>query len=149
MHHAYPRDEMAALFLAADVMVVTPLRDGMNLVAKEYVTCRHDLGGALVLSEFAGAWHELHQSFACNPHDIEGLKQTMLEAIHTPADKKRRMMRALRRRVADHDVNRWAERYLAALDAAPERPAPDRHRGPHGHQDDGSDHGRRSVQAGA
>ena len=149
MHHAYPRDEMAALFLAADVMVVTPLRDGMNLVAKEYVTCRHDLGGALVLSEFTGAWHELHQSFACNPHDIEGLKHTMLEAIHTPADKKRRMMRALRRRVADHDVNRWAERYLAALDAAPERPAPDRHRGPHGHQDDGSDHGRRSVQAGA
>lgn len=129
MHHAYPRDEMAALFLAADVMLVTPLRDGMNLVAKEYVTCRHDLGGALVLSEFTGAWHELHQSFACNPHDIEGLKQTILLAIKTPEKEKRRIMRALRRRVADHDVQRWAERYLAALDAAPERPALERYRG--------------------
>ena len=63
---------MAALFLAADIMLVTPLRDGMNLVAKEYVACRNDLGGALVLSEFTGAWHELHQAFICNPHDIDG-----------------------------------------------------------------------------
>jgi trehalose 6-phosphate synthase len=122
LHHSYPREEMAALFQAADVMLVTPLRDGMNLVAKEYVTCRHDLGGALVLSEFTGAWHELHQAFACNPHDIEGLKQTILRAINTPAKDKQRIMRALRRRVSDHDVQRWAARYLAALDAAPEVP---------------------------
>jgi trehalose 6-phosphate synthase len=60
LHHFYPRTEMVAMFLAADVLLVTPLRDGMNLIAKEYVSCRHDLGGALVLSEFAGAWHELH-----------------------------------------------------------------------------------------
>ena len=121
-HHSYPRDEMAALFLAADIMLVTPLRDGMNLVAKEYVTCRPDLGGALVLSEFAGAYHELHQAFVCNPHDIEGLKQTILRAIHTPARDKARIMLALRRRVADHDVNRWAQRFLDALAAAPHRP---------------------------
>jgi trehalose 6-phosphate synthase len=125
LHHSYPREEMAALFQAADVMLVTPLRDGMNLVAKEYVTCRHDLGGALVLSEFTGAWHELHQAFACNPHDIEGLKQTILRAINTPAKDKQRIMKALRRRVADHDVQRWASRYLAALDAAPEPPMPE------------------------
>jgi trehalose 6-phosphate synthase len=124
MHHSYPREEMAALFQAADVMLVTPLRDGMNLVAKEYVTCRYDLGGALVLSEFTGAWHELHQAFACNPHDIEGLKQTILRAINTPAKDKQRIMRALRRRVADHDVQRWAARFLAALDAAPDVPHP-------------------------
>lgn len=125
LHHSYPREEMAALFQAADVMLVTPLRDGMNLVAKEYVTCRHDLGGALVLSEFTGAWHELHQAFACNPHDIEGLKQTILRAINTPAKDKQRIMKALRRRVADHDVQRWAARYLAALDAAPDQPTPE------------------------
>ncbi|WP_374970521.1 trehalose-6-phosphate synthase [Terrabacter sp. BE26] len=125
LHHSYPREEMAALFLAADVMLVTPLRDGMNLVAKEYVTCRYDLGGALVLSEFAGAWHELHQAFACNPHDIEGLKQTILRAINTPDKDKQRIMKALRRRVSDHDVQRWAARYLAALAAAPELPAPE------------------------
>jgi trehalose 6-phosphate synthase len=122
LHHSYPREEMAALFQAADVMLVTPLRDGMNLVAKEYVTCRHDLGGALVLSEFTGAWHELHQAFACNPHDIEGLKQAMVRAVNTPAKDRQRIMQALRRRVSDHDVQRWAARYLAALRSAPDRP---------------------------
>ena len=121
-HHSYPQDEMAALYLAADVMLVTPLRDGMNLVAKEYVTARHDLGGALVLSEFTGAYHELHQAFVCNPHDIEGLKQTILKAIHTPDKDKARIMRALRRRVSDHDVARWAARFLDALASAPARP---------------------------
>jgi trehalose 6-phosphate synthase len=122
LHHGYGREEMAALFLAADVMLVTPLRDGMNLVAKEYVACRTDLGGALVLSEFAGAWHELHQSFVCNPHDIAGLKQTIMYAIKTPEPERRRRMKALRRRVADHDVQRWAERYLEALRLAPRKP---------------------------
>ena len=121
-HHSYPQDEMAALYLAADVMLVTPLRDGMNLVAKEYVTARYDLGGALVLSEFTGAYHELHQAFVCNPHDIEGLKQTILKAIHTPDKDKARIMRALRRRVSDHDVARWAARFLDALASAPARP---------------------------
>ena len=122
LHQSYPREEMTALFQVADVMLVTPLRDGMNLVAKEYVTCRHDLGGALVLSEFTGAWHELQQSFVCNPHDIEGLKQTMLRAIGTDPKDKRRLMRASRRRVSDHDVQRWADRFLTNLEMAPERP---------------------------
>jgi trehalose 6-phosphate synthase len=122
LHNSYPREEMAAMYLAADVLLVTPLRDGMNLVAKEYVTCRYDEGGALVLSEFAGASHELHQAFICNPHDVEGLKQTIMRAIHTPEREKRRLMRSMRRRVADHDVQRWASRFLEALAAAPERP---------------------------
>ncbi|MEK4242853.1 trehalose-6-phosphate synthase [Janibacter sp. FSL W8-0316] len=122
LHQSYPREEMAALFQAADVMLVTPLRDGMNLVAKEYVTCRHDTGGALVLSEFTGAWHELHQSFVCNPHDIEGLKQTILRALRTDDKERRRLMRALRRRVADNDVQRWADRFLTNLDTAPHKP---------------------------
>jgi trehalose 6-phosphate synthase len=122
LHHSYPRSEMAALFVAADVMVVTPLRDGMNLVAKEYVSCKTDRNGALVLSEFTGASHELHQAYLCNPHDIQGLKDTVVRAIRDPQQEKRRRMRALRRRVADHDVQRWAERYLEALACAPERP---------------------------
>jgi trehalose 6-phosphate synthase len=113
---------MAALFLAADVMLVTPLRDGMNLIAKEYVSCRHDLGGALVLSEFTGAWDELHQAFICNPHDIEGVTQTIMRAITAPEDERRRRMKALRKRVADHDVQQWASRYLQGLAAAPVRP---------------------------
>jgi trehalose 6-phosphate synthase len=122
LHHSYPRDEMVAMFLAADVLLVTPLRDGMNLVAKEYVSCRHDGGGALVLSEFTGAWHELHQAYVCNPHDIAGLKQTIMTAMNAPEAEHRRRMRAMRRRVADHDVQRWASRFLEALASAPARP---------------------------
>jgi trehalose 6-phosphate synthase len=113
---------MAAMFLAADIMLVTPLRDGMNLIAKEYVTCRNDLGGALVLSEFTGAWHELHQAFICNPHDIEGVKQTIMRAITAPEDERRRRMKAMRKRVSDHDVQQWASRYLQALASAPLKP---------------------------
>ncbi|TQJ48475.1 trehalose-6-phosphate synthase [Phycicoccus sp. SLBN-51] len=122
LHHSYPRDEMAAMFLAADVLLVTPLRDGMNLVAKEYVACRHDGAGALVLSEFTGAWHELHQAYVCNPHDIAGLKQTILTAMRAPEAERRRRMKAMRRRVADHDVQRWASRFLEALEQAPAKP---------------------------
>jgi trehalose 6-phosphate synthase len=122
LHHFYPRAEMAAMFLAADVLLVTPLRDGMNLIAKEFVACRRDLGGALVLSEFTGAWHELHQAFICNPHDIEGVKQTIMRAISAPEDERRGRMRAMRKRVADHDVQRWAFDYLEALASAPQKP---------------------------
>jgi trehalose 6-phosphate synthase len=124
LHHFYPRAEMAAMFLAADVMLVTPLRDGMNLIAKEYVACRHDLGGALVLSEFTGAWQELHEAFICNPHDIEGVKQTIMGAITAPDSERRHRMKAMRERVADHDVQRWAIDYLEALASAPQNPHP-------------------------
>ncbi|GAA1155326.1 alpha,alpha-trehalose-phosphate synthase (UDP-forming) [Ornithinicoccus hortensis] len=122
LHQSYPREEMAALFQAADVMLVTPLRDGMNLVAKEYVACRHDLGGALVLSEFTGAAHELRQAYLCNPHDIVGLKRRILLAMRDDPEQKRRRMQAMRRRVFSHDVEAWARRYLDALAMAPERP---------------------------
>ena len=122
LRRSYPRDEMAAMFVAADVMLVTPLRDGMNLVAKEYVACRNDLGGALVLSEFTGAWHELQQAFICNPHDIEGVKLTIMRAITAPEDDRRRRMKTMRKRVADNDVQRWASLYLDSLASAPLKP---------------------------
>jgi len=122
LHHFYQRAEMVAMFVAADILLVTPLRDGMNLIAKEYVTCRNDLGGALVLSEFTGAWHELHQAFICNPHDIEGVKQTIMRAITTPEDERRRQMKAMRKSVADHDVQQWAADCLEALASAPQKP---------------------------
>jgi trehalose 6-phosphate synthase len=120
LHTSYPKEEMAALFRAADVMVVTPLRDGMNLVAKEYVACRYDDGGALVLSEFAGAADELRQAFMVNPYDINGMKQAIVTAVN--ADKKdlSRRMRAMRKTVAEHDVKDWARRFLSVLaDAKP------------------------------
>lgn len=122
LHQSFGREEIAAFFQVADVMLVTPLRDGMNLVAKEYVTARHDGGGALVLSEFTGAAEELRQAYMCNPHDITGLKETILRAIRDHPAAKRRRMSALRRRVHNHDVQTWAEQFLTALAAAPDRP---------------------------
>jgi trehalose 6-phosphate synthase len=125
LHQSYPREEMAALYLAADVMLVTPLRDGMNLVAKEYVACRNDESGALVLSEFTGAADELGGAFLVNPHDIEGLKDTIVRAIAVSPAEARRRMRSMRRRVREHDVAHWAQTFLSTLngdagDAGPE-----------------------------
>jgi trehalose 6-phosphate synthase len=116
LHASYPREEMAALYRAADVMIVTPLRDGMNLVAKEYVACRQADDGALVLSEFAGAARELRQAYLINPHDIDGLKETMVEAMNAPARIKARRMRLLRRQVFEHDIDHWARAFLDDLD---------------------------------
>jgi trehalose 6-phosphate synthase len=120
LHRPVPRDELIAFFVAGDVMLVTPLRDGMNLVAKEYVACRSDLGGALVLSEFTGAAAELHQAYLVNPHDLEGVKDAIEAAANQASKEGRRRMRALRRQVLAHDVDRWARSFLDALaDAHP------------------------------
>jgi trehalose 6-phosphate synthase len=116
LHQSLPREELVAFYVAADVMLVTPLRDGMNLVAKEYVACKFDLSGALVLSEFAGAAIELHNAYLINPHDLDGLKNTVYEALTVPPEDGRRRMRALRRQVLTHDVDRWARSFLYSLD---------------------------------
>ena len=121
MHHSYPLEEMVALYRAADVMLITALRDGMNLVAKEYVAARTDLDGVLVLSEFAGAADELGQALIINPHDIDGLKRAIMEAITMSSKEKRRRMRSLRRRVVDSDVQTWAASFLGTLRAMPSR----------------------------
>jgi trehalose 6-phosphate synthase len=115
LHRPVPRDELIAFFVASDVMLVTPLRDGMNLVAKEYVACRSDLGGALVLSEFTGAAAELRQAYLTNPHDLDGVKDAIEAALNQSPEEGRRRMRAMRRQVLAHDVDRWARSFLDAL----------------------------------
>ena len=115
LHQTMAHEEMIALFLAADVMVVTPLRDGMNLVAKEFVSARHDEAGVLVLSEFTGAADELVQALHVNPHDIDGLKQALLTAATMAAPDAKKAMVALRQRVRSNDVNRWANGFLDDL----------------------------------
>ncbi|MGI5213982.1 alpha,alpha-trehalose-phosphate synthase (UDP-forming) [Plantactinospora sp. CA-290183] len=114
----FDRSELAALYRAADIMAVTPLRDGMNLVAKEYVAARVDGGGGLLLSEFAGAAAELEQAFLVNPHDLEGLKLALMHALQaTPADLAARMT-AMREHLRVHDIHAWARSYLTALDGS-------------------------------
>jgi trehalose 6-phosphate synthase len=115
LHQNLPFDELVALYLAADIMIVTPFRDGMNLVAKEYVMCRTDLTGRLVLSEFAGAASELRGAFMVNPHDLEGIKEAIRLAVNAgPKETRDRMLR-MRRMTLRRDVYDWAESFLAAL----------------------------------
>jgi trehalose 6-phosphate synthase len=115
LHQSVDREELTAFMSAADVMVVTPVRDGMNLVCKEYVASRYDLGGALVLSEFAGAAAELTSAYLVNPHDLDGVKNALEAALTIDPAEGRRRMRALRRQVLTHDVDRWARSFLEAL----------------------------------
>lgn len=117
-HQGYPRDEMVALYLASDILLVTALRDGMNLVAKEYVASRFDEDGVLVLSEFTGASDELKKALLINPHDIDGLKDTILQAIAMPQRERMQRMKALRKRVLENDVARWSSNFLHTLEQA-------------------------------
>jgi trehalose 6-phosphate synthase len=115
LNQALKPPELVALYRAADVMAVTPLRDGMNLLAKEYVAARVDGGGALVLSEFAGSAAELKHAYLVNPYDVDGTKDTFIQALEADPAEKRKRMRAMRRHVHAHDVQRWAHSYLTAL----------------------------------
>ncbi len=103
-------------------MVVTPLRDGMNLVAKEYVACRQRDDGALVLSEFTGAARELRQAYLVNPHDINGLKDRLEEAMNDSSRNKARRMKAMRRQVFENDIDRWASTFLEDLESLNGKP---------------------------
>ncbi len=113
---ALPTREVVALYRAADVMLVTPIRDGMNLVAKEFVASRSDEDGVLVLSEFAGADAELAESLHVNPFDTISMAEVFHRAVVMPRDERRTRMRALRRRVMRFDVQRWARLFLDALE---------------------------------
>ncbi|WP_437835276.1 bifunctional alpha,alpha-trehalose-phosphate synthase (UDP-forming)/trehalose-phosphatase [Sorangium sp. So ce1153] len=118
LHRSMPMAGVVALYLAADVMMVTPLRDGMNLVSKEYVASRIDDTGALVLSEFAGAAAELIEALPVNPYDIDSVAATIKRALVMPPAEQRVRMQALRRRVMAHDAHRWSHRFLNDLERA-------------------------------
>jgi trehalose 6-phosphate synthase/phosphatase len=118
IHRAVTHTELAALFRAADVMLVTPLRDGMNLVAKEFVAARADGDGVLVLSEFAGAAAELDGALTVNPYDIEAVASSLYRALSMSSPERAERMRRLRSSVCEHDVHAWARTFLAQLESA-------------------------------
>jgi len=122
LHKNLPFDELLAMYVAADIMLVTPFRDGMNLVAKEYVMSRTDLTGRLVLSEFAGAAAELRGAFIVNPHDLDGVKEGIRSAVRAGSKEERQRMSRMRRKTLRHNVHDWAESFLTALN--PDATAP-------------------------
>jgi alpha,alpha-trehalose-phosphate synthase [UDP-forming] len=119
IHYLYRNLSQRALFAhyrAADVALVTPLRDGMNLVAHEYAAARTDEDGVLILSEFAGAAKHLKGAVLVNPYDIEATTNAIHHALTMKTSEKRKRMRSMRAEVMRLDVHRWADGYLAALE---------------------------------
>ena len=127
MHQSVSTAELVAMYCAADVMLVTPLRDGMNLVAKEFLASRVDDDGVLVLSEFAGAAAELAEAIVVNPYDVDAVAETIRRSLQMPREERHRRMRPMRRRVIEHDVHAWAKTFIERLESpsvTEARPAP-------------------------
>ncbi|MEP0547144.1 MAG: trehalose-6-phosphate synthase [Rhodothermales bacterium] len=112
-YRSFAQDELCAYYRAADAALITPLRDGMNLVAHEFVAANER--GALVLSEMAGAAYLLSGALLVNPYDEDGLASTIKSALEMEPEEKRLRMDALKAHVADLDVHRWADRFLASF----------------------------------
>jgi trehalose 6-phosphate synthase len=117
VNQGYSAQALFGIYRACKIGLVTPLRDGMNLVAKEFVASRVEEDGVLVLSEFAGAARELKQALLVNPHDVDGLGEEIQRALGLPPAEARRRMRALRDKVRSHDVHFWARGFLEVLAA--------------------------------
>lgn len=118
-HSSVPKEVLRRYYRLADIMLVTPFKDGMNLVAKEYVASHGDGSGALVLSEFAGAAAELTQANLCNPFDIESIKRALLSAVKAleeSPETMRERMTAMNEQVRQHDIALWSQSFLGALD---------------------------------
>jgi trehalose 6-phosphate synthase/phosphatase len=116
LYRSLPFNLLMAAYATADVALVTPLRDGMNLIAKEYVAAHSGRPGVLVLSEMAGAARELPEAIVVNPHDQEAVVEAIATALEMPADEQVARNAAMRRRLKRYDVGRWAEDFLGKLD---------------------------------
>ncbi len=123
LYRAFPPETLAAFYQMADVAMVTPLRDGMNLVAKEYVSCRTSDTGVLILSEFAGAASEMGEAIQVNPRDIEACAWALDSALLMDPKEQASRMKVLRQRIIAWDVRKWAAGFLSALEAVGPTPS--------------------------
>ena len=125
-YRSLPFEEVVAHYAACGIAWITPLRDGLNLVAKEYVATRHAAGrpGVLVLSEFAGAALELHGALLVNPYDANAMSATLYQALTMGADEVAYRAGRMAMIVGEHDVGRWGDGFLAALEAQTEAESP-------------------------
>jgi trehalose 6-phosphate synthase len=120
VHRSLEGARLSAYYRAADVALVTPLKDGMNLVAKEYCASRVEGDGVLVLSEFAGAAAELQRgALLVNPFDVQGMAEALRSALSMPEGERRARFRKLRRTVREHDIHRWLDTFLRAAASHP------------------------------
>jgi trehalose 6-phosphate synthase len=116
VNRAHSRTALAGLFRGSKAALVTPLRDGMNLVAKEYVAAQDSENpGVLILSRFAGAAREMQAALLVNPYDTEGVGSAINRALTMPLDERRERQNTLYKIVADNNIERWADRFIATL----------------------------------
>ena len=116
VNHSYSRGVLAGIYRLADAALVTPLRDGMNLVAKEFVAAQDSEDpGVLVLSQFAGAANELDRALIVNPHETDGVAVALKRALEMPLPERRERHVTMLGRLMDWDIKKWAESYLSAL----------------------------------
>jgi len=116
-YRSFDFDDLIDFYCLSDIAMVTPLRDGMNLVAKEYLATKVDNKGVLILSELAGASKELHQSLTVNPFDIKGLSESIYEAINMPEEEQQERNIELRERIRRYNVTFWSDNFLERLSA--------------------------------
>lgn len=115
-YQSLPFNELTALYAMADVMLVTPLRDGMNLVAKEYVATHHNSSGVLILSEMAGAASELTEALQVNPNNAQMVANTLLSALQMPIKDQKDRMKAMQQRISTYTISTWATDFISQLD---------------------------------
>ena len=120
-YRGIPFDELMALYNIAHFALVTPLRDGMNLVAKEYVAAKRDNPGVLILSEMAGAATELKEALIINPNDIDQIEGALLDALLMPEAEQKRRMQKMQKTVKRQSVNKWANDFVTELDEIKEK----------------------------
>lgn len=116
----FPFNRLCALYRCSDVLLVTPVRDGMNLIAKEYVAARNDMGGTVVLSETAGAAREMSESLVVNPSDIDGIAESIRSAIERDEDARLAGNRRIHERLKRYDVHFWAQDFMDKLESVVE-----------------------------
>ena len=114
-YRSFDFDELIAMYHTADIALVSPLRDGMNLVAKEYIATKHDNPGVLILSEMAGAAIELTDAIIINPNDTEQISDSIYEALTMDEEEKMKRMKRMQKRVSTHTVKKWAGDFVEEL----------------------------------
>ena len=120
LNQNFTMDERIDLYSLSDIALILPLRDGMNLVAKEFVASRHDGSGVLILSELAGASKELHEALLVNPNDLDAIAEAICEAIEMPFDEQVRRNTVMMQRLQRYTVHRWASEFIKSLEGVKE-----------------------------
>lgn len=114
-YRSMPFENLIDLYTQCDIALLTPLRDGMNLVAKEYIISRVDQTGVLILSEMAGAVHEMSEALLINPNNFEQINDSLIEAINMPIEEQKQRNSAMQKRLKKHDIRQWAKSFMDDL----------------------------------